>query len=101
MLKIYQTKDKDWLGYPIYKNTPLTRHHIFKYVYGGACDISNYALLIQVSHEYLHKIEHIDREAYNEIACLFRELNESMQPPTEEYYDNINKILKRVRVKTP
>lgn len=99
MLNIYQTKEKDWLGYKIYKNTPLTRHHIFKRVYGGADNINNYALLIEVAHEYLHKLEKIDREAYNEISILFRELNESMQPPNEEYYQNVGKILKRVKKK--
>lgn len=97
MLKIYKTKERDWLGYKIYRNTPLTRHHIFKRVYGGANDISNYALLIEKSHEDLHRIEKIDLQAYNELNNLFRELNESMQPPNEEYYQNIGKILKRVK----
>lgn len=99
MLSIYQTTEKDWLGYPIHKDTPLTRHHIFKYVYGGASDISNYALLIQVSHQYLHSLERTDREAYNQIAELFQELNESMAPPTEEYYQKVGKVLKKSRQK--
>ena len=97
MLKIYKTKERDWLGYKIYRNIPLTRHHIFKRVYGGANDISNYALLIEKSHEDLHRIEKIDLQAYNELNNLFRQLNESMQPPNEEYYQNIGKILKRVK----
>ena len=97
MLKIYKTKKRDWMGYKIYRNAPLTRHHIFKKVYGGANDISNYALLIEKSHEELHRIERIDLQAYNELNNLFRELNESMQPPTEEYYQNVGKILKRVK----
>lgn len=97
MLKIYKTKERDWLGYKIYRNTPLTRYHIFKRVYGGDNNISNYALLIEKSHENLHKIERIDLQAYNELNNLFRELNESMQPPNEEYYQNVGKILKRVK----
>lgn len=101
MLKIYKTKDRDWLGYKIYRNTPLTRHHIFKRVYGGPDNVTNYALLIEKSHQDLHKIEKVDLQAYNELNNLFRELNNSMQPPTEEYYNNIHKVLKRVRVKTP
>ena len=99
MLKIYKTKERDWMGYKIYRNTPLIRHHIFKKVYGGDNNISNYALLIEKSHEDLHRIERIDLQAYNELNNLFRELNESMQPPTEEYYQNVGKILKRVKKK--
>lgn len=97
MLKIYKTKERDWMGYKIYRNTLLTRHHIFKRVYGGDNNISNYALLIEKSHEDLHRIEKIDLQAYNELNNLFRELNESMQPPNEEYYQNVGKILKRVK----
>lgn len=87
------------MGYKIYRNTPLTRHHIFKKVYGGINDISNYALLTEQSHEDLHRIEKIDLKAYIELNNLFRELNKSMQPPNEEYYDKVNTILKRVKKK--
>ena len=97
MLQIYQTKDVDWMGYSICKNCEITRHHIWKKVYGGANDISNYALLIEKSHQLLHKLEQTDHEAYLELNALFRELNESMAPPTTEYYEKVNKILKRTR----
>ena len=60
MLKIYRTKKVDWMGFAVTKNCPLTRHHIFKRVYGGENNISNYALLIQKSHELLHKLEKIE-----------------------------------------
>ena len=101
MLRIYKTKDVDWLGYKVCKNCRLTRHHIFKAVYGGASDISNYALLIDKSHQYLHLLEHKDHQAYIELTNLFRELNNSLAPPTEEYYEKVEKILKRTRVKQP
>lgn len=99
MLRIYKTYDVDWLGYKICKNCKITRHHIFKRVYGGEDNISNYALLIQKSHELLHKLEHTDHEAYLELNALFKELNESMQPPNKEYYQNVNKILQRTMKK--
>lgn len=99
MLQIYQTKDKDWMGYEISKNNVITRHHIFKRVYGGDNDISNYALLIVKSHQYLHTLEKTDHEIYLQLNQLFRELNESMKPPTEEYYQRVDKVLKRVRNK--
>lgn len=99
MLRIYQTKDVDWMGFKICKNCKITRHHIFKKVYGGPSDISNYALLVQKAHEYLHLLEQKDHEAFIELSTLFRELNDSLAPPTEEYYEKINKILKRTMVK--
>lgn len=99
MLKIYKTKNIDWLGYEVCSNCKLTRHHIFKKVYGGVSDISNYALLIEKSHEYLHLLEQKDHRAFIELSNLFRELNDSLAPPTEEYYEKVSKILKRTRVK--
>ena len=93
MLKIYRTKKVDWMGFAVTKNCPLTRHHIFKRVYGGENNISNYALLIQKSHELLHKLEKIDHNAYLELNELFLELNRSMQPPDKEYYKNVGRVL--------
>jgi hypothetical protein len=101
MLKIYKTSKKDWLGYRVCKNCKLTRHHIFKRVYGGDSDISNYALLISKSHEYLHILEHKDHDTYLELNRLFKELNDSLAPPTPEYYKKVNKVLKKARVKKP
>ena len=97
MLKIYRTKKVDWMGFAVTKNCPLTRHHIFKRVYGGEDNISNYALLIQKSHELLHKLEKIDHNAYLELNELFLELNRSMQPPDKEYYKKVGRVLKRSR----
>ena len=101
MLRIYKTKDIDWMGYKVCKNCKLTRHHIFKKVYGGASDISNYALLINKSHQYLHLLEQKDHKAFEELSNLFRELNDSLAPPTKEYYEKVNNILRRTRVKQP
>lgn len=101
MIRIYQTKDIDWMGYKICKRNKLTKHHIFKKVYGGPNDISNYALLVQKSHMYLHLLEQKDHEVFLELSKLFRELNDSLSPPTEEYYKKINKVLKKTRVKEP
>lgn len=95
MLEIYQTKKIDWMGYQITRNCKLTRHHIFKKVYGGEDNISNYALLIEKSHELLHKLERVDHQAYLELNILFKELNDSLAPPTDEYYEKVKKILRR------
>lgn len=97
MLKIYQTKDYDWLGYEINKKNKLTRHHIFKKVYGGVDNITNYALLVEKSHELLHKLEKTNHKSYLELNQLFKELNDSLMPPTEEYYQKVEKVLKKVK----
>ena len=72
MLKIYKTTKKDWMGYKICKNCTLTKHHIFKKVYGGPNDISNYALLTEKSHQYLHYLEKHNHQAYLELNVLFK-----------------------------
>lgn len=97
MLMIYKTKKYDWMGYEIGKNCKLTRHHIFKKVYGGIDDITNYALLTEISHEYLHYLEIKDHSAYLELNALFKELNDTLAPPTDEYYKKIDKVLKKVK----
>ena len=97
MVKIYETKKYDWMGYEIGKNCKLTRHHIFKRVYGGEDKISNYALLTEVSHEYLHNLEKTNHEEYLMLNELFQELNNSFMPPNEDYYQKVEKVLKRVK----
>lgn len=94
---IYQTYKYDWLGYEIEKNCKITKHHIFKKVYGGENNIKNYALLITASHEYLHSLERTNHHEYIELNKLFQELNDSFAPPTKEYYEKVEKILKKVR----
>lgn len=95
MLKIYKTKNIDWMGSPVCTKKELTRHHIFKAVYGGASHISNYALLTKKSHQFLHLLEYKNHKKYLELNNLFKELNESLAPPTEEYYIKINKVLRK------
>lgn len=95
MLKIYKTIDRDWLGFKINKKDILTRHHIIKKVHWEINDISNYAILTEQSHQLLHKIENENLSLYNELNRLFMKLNQSQQPVTEEYYEEVSKVLKR------
>ena len=101
MVKIYKTDKVDWLGYKIDRNNKLTIHHIFKQSYGGLNEFSNYALLVEKSHNYLHVLETKDHEVYLELNKLFKELNDSLEPPDKYYYEEVEKVLKKARVKKP
>ena len=98
MCKIYETYDVDWMGAPI-KNNNLTRHHIVKKEDGGENGISNYALLTPESHHLLNYLEDNYVNEFNQINALLLNLNRTVKPPTKEYYEEMNAILKRVRKK--
>ncbi len=97
MARIYNTYEKDWLGEPIYSIEQLTRHHIVKKEKGGENGKSNYALLTKTSHAFIHYLEDNYYQDYKDLNNLFLELNRSDSPPSEEYYDEVRKIVKRVK----
>ena len=74
MLKIYKPySEMDWLNYKIVRND-MTAHHILKKEHGGKLEMDNIALLLSVSHSYLHIIEYKDLETYiaiNKILCYY------------------------------
>lgn len=75
MLKIYKPiSGLDWLNYRLVKKD-LTYHHILKKSDGGKETIENGALLMPISHQYLHLIECKDIETYNAINKLFSYIN--------------------------
>jgi len=97
MIKIYNTNKVDWLGYEINSPSDLTRHHIIKKEKGGEDNINNYALLTKESHILLHFMENSYNAAYIKLQQLFIELNKSMKEPKLEYYNEVNKILKKIK----
>ena len=97
MARIYNTYERDWLGDPIYTIEQLTRHHIVKKQFGGENGISNYALLTKTSHAFIHYLEDNYNAEYKQLNNLFLELNRSCKPPSEEYYSEVKKIIKRVK----
>lgn len=101
MVQKYNTRKKDWMGYTIDRSNKLTIHHIFKQVYGGPNDFSNYALLVEKSHNYLHLLEMKDHEVYLQLNALFKELNESLEEPDDYYYEKVENVLKKAKVKRP
>lgn len=98
MCRIYGTSDVDWMGDTI-RNNNLTRHHIVKKEDGGENGISNYALLTPESHHLLNYLEENYVSDFEQINELLLRLNRSVKPPTKEYYEEMNSILKRVRKK--
>ena len=82
MLKIYKPiSGLDWLNYRLVKKD-LTYHHILKKSDGGKETIENGALLMPISHQYLHLIECKDIETYNAINKLFSYINMQKHEPT-------------------
>ena len=70
MIRIYNLKEHDFMGYKLVKDN-ATYHHLIKKENGGKETIDNGAILMPVSHQYLHIIE-------------FKEFN---------IYDAVNKIM--------
>lgn len=97
MMRIYNTYEVDWMGDPIKSPSDLTRHHIVKQEDGGENNISNYALLTRNSHALVNFLEEHYPQAYEELNRLFLALNRSVKPPTEEYYEKVRRIVKRVK----
>jgi hypothetical protein len=97
MVRIYGTYKVDWMGDEIKIPSDLTRHHIVKRENGGENGISNYALLTFSSHHLIHYLEDNYFEYYERLNELFLELNRTCAPPTIEYYEEVNKIMKKVR----
>ena len=97
MINIYNTFDVDWMGDKIESLSDLTRHHIVKKEKNGENNINNYALLTKNSHQLIHYIEINYNKEYIFINKLLLELNKSKEPPTNDYYHNILKILKKIK----
>lgn len=97
MIKIYKTYEYDWMGFEIKDPSELTRHHIVKREDGGENNISNYALLTKYAHRLLHYLEEHYNKEYNYLNEKFLELNRSVSPPTIEYYEDINRVMKSIK----
>lgn len=99
MLEIYKPLEigKDWLNYKIVKPGDLTFHHIKERRNGGKRVISNGAILVRRSHEYLNYLDYCHHKYYKDLNELFKWLNMTMKPPTDEYYEEVDYILKKVR----
>lgn len=95
MLKIYKPiSNLDWLNYRIVRKQELTYHHIQKKCDGGKETIWNGALLIPLSHNYLHIIESRELKTYIAINEIFRYINNQRKEPTTEQREIIEYLLR-------
>lgn len=96
MLKIYKPfSNLDWLNYVIKRKKSLTFHHIVKIEDGGKYEISNGALLIPLSHSYLHLIECKEHETYEALNKMFKIINLQRHEPTTEQREVIEYLLRQ------
>ena len=95
MLSIYKPlSGKDWMNYKLIKKD-VTFHHIIKKEDGGKREVDNGALLMPVSHQYLHIIEYKDINTYISINNIFRIINSQLHEPTTEQREIIEFLLRR------
>ncbi len=94
MIRTFKTHYKDWMGFEIRKNNPLTYHHIIKKEDDGEETFDNGALLTKKGHYLLHRAERYDKKLYDEYNYWFKLINDMKSPLTEEM-QNIMKALRK------
>lgn len=93
MLKIYTpVSGLDWMNYRLVKED-ITLHHIVKKSDKGKREMSNLALLMPVSHQYLHLIECMDEGVYIALNEIFKIINAQNGEPTVMQREIIENIL--------
>lgn len=94
MLKVYVPySNMDWMNYKLVKKD-LTFHHIQKREHGGKEIIENGALLMPLSHQYLHLIEYKDIDTYIAINKIFSFVNSQGCEPTKEQREIVEYLLR-------
>ncbi len=102
-IKLFKAYDRCWMDYKITKENPPTFHHVVPVRKGGPTSIENLAILSLTAHLYFNIMEKKDPSIAENINNLFKQLNETMEPPTEEYYMKLHYYMdkyesKRVRI---
>lgn len=99
MLEIYKPLELgvDWMDYKIVRVNDLTFHHIKEARHGGKRVLENGAILIRRSHDYLNYLDRYYHKYYKDLNGLFKELNMTMAPPTEDYYIEVYHILRKIK----
>ena len=98
MIEIFNTYQYDWMNFLI-KDNDLTYHHIVKAENGGKRTIDNGALLTNRAHVYLHMMENIDKESYEKLNEIFKEINNQKKPLTYYQRDKIQLLLLKYEIK--
>lgn len=92
MIEIYEPNGRDWMGYTMTEENPYTYHHILEKRNGGPVTVENGALLTKEAHSDLNELDQYCPEAYEEYQAIFRYINESNCPITEEMYEYIEEL---------
>lgn len=98
LIEIFQPNGVDWMNFALSKNNPYTYHHIVEKSKGGGKTIDNGAILTKRAHVFLHKLEKVCPEAYNDLQAVFAKINSTKHPVTKEIIDEIDEIIKKVLV---
>ena len=93
MVDIFQPEGVDWMNFALSKNNPYTYHHIVEKSKGGDKSIDNGAILTRKAHSFLHMLENVCPEAYNDLQNVFAKINGTKKPVTQELIDETDTIL--------
>lgn len=92
LIRIFEQKNIDWMGYKVTKKNPYTYHHILERRYGGKLSIDNGAILTRDAHDHLNYLEAYVPEAYDDWQRFFRYVNAKKRPLTKEDYELMKMI---------
>ena len=100
MLRVYKPiSNLDWMNYKITRKSDITVHHIIKKENQGKLEWGNIALLLPVSHNYLHLIECKDIDTYITLNKVFKMINNQMEEPNREQRELIEFLLQEFEEK--
>ena len=96
MIKYYYPySGLDWLNYQIQdmeKFSDITYHHIIAKRLHSKKDMKNGALLVNVSHQYLHLIEKIEIATFEDLNKILKDINTQKREPYQWQREDIEGI---------
>ena len=93
MLEMYEPDKIDWMNFDITSSNPYSFHHIEKKEDGGRARVDNGAVLSKYSHRFLHYLEQVCPDAFEDYQDLFRRVNASCEPRTQDFIDEADVIM--------
>ncbi len=93
MIDIFQPEGIDWMNFALSKSNPYTFHHIVEKSKGGDKSIDNGAILTRKAHSFLHMLENVCPEAYQDLQNVFVQINETKKPVTQDIINEVDRIL--------
>ncbi len=93
---IYNPDGYDWMNFKERQGNLYTYHHIQERRNGGHKTVENGAILTHRAHDLLNMIEVRCPKIYDQLQEVFRRINASNEPPTNDDIKEIDLILYRV-----